>query len=141
MMRISPHVKFHRETREALTFYQSVFGGELELRTFADFGAPSAEADAELIMHGVLHADWGEIIASDTRGHTSQIQRSGTTLWLSGSDVLQIRSYWTRLSHGATVIRTLDVAPWGDAYGRLTDRFGVDWEINIEHSGEVYRRH
>ena len=36
---------------------------------------------------------------------------------------------------GGTVTMPLEVAPWGDAFGQLTDRFGVSWMVNIAGSG------
>ena len=43
--KLVPYLNFPGNTREALTFYQSVFGGELLFNTFADFGVSEMPAD------------------------------------------------------------------------------------------------
>ena len=37
--RLNPYLAFRDTAREAMTFYQSVFGGELTLNTFAEYHA------------------------------------------------------------------------------------------------------
>ena len=41
------------------------------------------------------------------------------------------RGYWDKLSDGATIGEPLKTAPWGDAFGICTDKFGVTWMVNI----------
>ena len=50
---------------------------------------------------------------------------------LSGDDDAGLRRYWDALSEGGTVTLPLEQAPWGDSFGQLTDRFGVNWMVNI----------
>ena len=53
------------------------------------------------------------------------------TISLSGEDEAELRGYRNRLRDGGTVGVPLEKAPWGDAFGMCTDRFGVDWMVNI----------
>ena len=50
MSGLIPYLHFDGTARDALTFYHQVFGGELTLHTFADFGRTDGPADA--IAHG-----------------------------------------------------------------------------------------
>jgi PhnB protein len=50
---------------------------------------------------------------------------------LSGDDEAELRGYWDKLADGATVTMPLERAPWGDTFGMLVDRFGVNWLVNI----------
>ncbi len=43
----------------------------------------------------------------------------------------ELRGYRERLAEGGTVLEPLVQAPWGDAFGMCTDRFGVTWLVNI----------
>ena len=64
--RLNPYLTFNGDAREAMEFYRSVFGGELQLTTFAEFGAPDP-AIADKIMHANLHTPAGyTLMASDT---------------------------------------------------------------------------
>lgn len=49
---------------------------------------------------------------------------------MSGDDDAELDRYWAGLSDGGSVTMPFEVAPWGDRFGMLTDRFGVDWMIN-----------
>lgn len=38
MKSVNPYLNFNRQTEEAFKFYQSVFGGELEISRYKDHG-------------------------------------------------------------------------------------------------------
>ena len=137
MTRLNPYISFRGTAREAMEFYQSVFGGELDLSTFSDFSMPGiAEDEANLIMHGQLEAPGGLVLmGADTPRSMDLAEGSSITISLSGTDEAELRGYWDKLAEGGTVSMPLEVAPWGDAFGQLTDRFGVAWMVNIAGSG------
>src|SRR6478609_11942683 len=56
--RLNPYISFSDNARQAMEFYNSVFGGTLTLSTFAEFGAQDSP-DADKIMHGMLVKDDG----------------------------------------------------------------------------------
>ena len=131
---LNPYLSFRDNAREAMDFYQSVFGGELTRSTFAEGGMPHDPADAEKIMHSQLVTPGGlTLMASDTPpnmeftpGNTFSVSLSG------GPDAdAELRRYWEGLAAGGTVTMPLEVAPWGDAFGMCVDRFGVSWLVNI----------
>jgi PhnB protein len=62
---------------------------------------------------------------------------STITISLSGNGDEGLRDYWDKLADGGTVTMPLEQAPWGDWFGQLTDRFGVDWMVNISGGGEA----
>ena len=62
---LNPYLNFNGTARQALEFYHSVFGGDLALTTFGEFGA-AGSPDADRIMHGMLTTDAGyTIMAAD----------------------------------------------------------------------------
>ena len=127
---LNPYLNFNGTTRQALEFYQSVFGGTVNLNTFADFGAKDSP-DADRIMHGVLETDAGyTIMAADVTSDMQYHPMAGFSLSLSGDDEA-LRGYWEKLSDGGTVTMPLQKQVWGDEFGMLTDRFGVPWLVNI----------
>jgi PhnB protein len=129
--RLNPYISFRDNAREAMTFYQEVFGGVLNLSTFGEYGDPVA-ADADLIMHGQLEAANGfTLMGSDTPAGMERPDDSYITVSLSGEDAEELTGYWERLSRGAEVTMPLERQMWGDDFGQLTDRFGVQWMVNI----------
>src|SRR6202008_3681110 len=53
-LRLNPHLSFRDDAREAMTFYQSVLGGELTISTFGEFQAAEDAAERDKVMHAQL---------------------------------------------------------------------------------------
>ena len=130
--RLNPYLGFRDTARQALEFYQTVFGGELTLSTFGEMHASEVPAEQELIMHGQLESPTGyTLMASDTPSHMSYNPGDNYSVSLSGDDEAELRGYWDKLTDGATIAVPLEAAPWGAIFGMLTDKFGVNWLVNI----------
>lgn len=133
-LRLHGYIHFKGEARQALEFYASIFGGKTDLRTFADYHMRVPEEEQQNIMHGVLMGDNGvEFMASDAPSSmVAQIgDGSQISFTLSGDDEALLRGYWEKLSDGATISAPLEASPWGDTFGQLTDKFGVEWMVDI----------
>jgi PhnB protein len=132
---LNPYLNFRTQAREAMDFYQSVFGGEVQRSTFADYQMAQDPADADLIMHSQLTSPSGfTLMAADVPEHMELKQGSAISISLSGSDEAELSGWWDRLMDGGTVIEPLSKAPWGDSFGMGIDRFGVQWLVNIAGS-------
>lgn len=131
-VRLNPLLSFRDNAREALEFYQSVLGGRLTLTTFADLPMFEDPAEQDKILHGMLETDDGlTLMAADTPNSMEFVPNAGFSVALTGDDEPRLRACWERLSAGATITAPLEKAPWGDIFGMCTDRFGVDWMIDI----------
>jgi PhnB protein len=129
--RLNPYIQFQDNARQALEFYRDVFGGDLNVNTFADFGQPDSP-DADKIMHGQLESPSGyTLMASDTPAGMERSAGTNITVSLSGDDADELRGYWDKLSAGGTVTMPLEKQMWGDEFGMCVDRFGVPWMVNI----------
>ncbi len=130
-VRPKPYINFRSSAREALTFYQSIFGGELTLSTFAEGGMPHDPAEAGKIMHGQLMANDMTLMISDAPAGMPIADGSNISVSLSGDDEAALRGYWNGLVAGGKPVMPLEKAPWGDTFGMLVDKFGVSWMVNI----------
>ncbi|HEX5532150.1 MAG TPA: VOC family protein [Actinomycetales bacterium] len=129
--RLNPYITFGDNCREAMEFYESVFGGQLTLNTFGDFGAADGP-DADKIMHAQLETDQGfTLMASDTAEGMEVSTGSNISISLSGDDAEQLRGFWDKLSGGGTVTMPLEKQMWGDEFGMCTDKFGIAWMVDI----------
>lgn len=134
-VRLNPYLSFKDEAREAMQFYQSVFGGELAVSTFAEFGMAESPAEADKVMHSMLEAPNGLVLmGADTPARMDFIAPQGLSISLSGDDDGALRGYWEALSASGTVVEPLEEAPWGDAFGMCVDRYGITWMVNIAGS-------
>lgn len=130
MATLNPYLTFIHRARPAMEFYSSVFGGELNLQTFKEAHAAQSSEQEDLIMHGqLITKDGMTLMASDDP--ESENESRNVSIALSGEDEATLRSYWEKLTDGATVIAPLETAAWGDTFGMLTDKFGVRWLVNI----------
>lgn len=130
--RLNPYLSFEDNAREAMEFYQSVFGGELTLNTFAEFQASEDPEEADKIMHGSLETPEGMMLmGADTPNSMEYVPNAGTSISLSGDDDARLRGYWDKLSAGGNVAMPLEQAPWGDFFGMCVDKYGVSWMVNI----------
>jgi PhnB protein len=128
---LTPYLNFRTEARQAMEFYQQVFGGELSVNTFGEFGMDDKDS-ADLIMHAQLETPSGfTLMGADTPPGMDYTPGTNITVCLSGDDVDQLRSYFQQLTEGGTVSVPLEKQMWGDEYGACVDRFGIPWMANI----------
>ena len=113
--RLNPYLNFNGNARQALEFYTSVFGGNLNLSTFAEFGMAEAPV-ADKIMHGQLETDAGyTLMAADTPPGMEFNGMHGFGVSLSGDDADVLRGYFDKLADGC-----LDADP--EVHRVLTDK-------------------
>ena len=128
--RLNPYITFAGSARQAMEFYQSALGGELAMNTFAEFGNDGPDGDK--IMHANLETPGGfTLMASDTPPGTEESSGNNIAISLSGDDNDKLRGYWDQLTDGAKVTMPLERQVWGDEFGQFTDKFGIQWMVNI----------
>jgi PhnB protein len=129
---LNPYLNFEGNAREAMEFYEGVFGGTLNVSTFADFHASEDPSEDDLVMHADLEGAGGiRFMAADTPKRMEFTPGTNISMSLSGEDEPQLRGYFDKLADGGSVMMPLTKAQWGDTFGMCTDRFGVRWLVNI----------
>jgi PhnB protein len=128
---LNPYLNFNGNARQALEFYAVVFGGELSLNTFSQFGGEDSP-DANRIMHGMLETSAGyTIMGADVTSDMQYQPMAGFAVSLSGDDGDALRGYWEQLSASGTTTMPMQKQAWGDEFGMCVDGFGVSWLVNI----------
>ena len=141
------HLNFRGDARQALEFYQSVFGGHLVVNTYADFGMPPELTGADTVVFGLVAADNGfRIMAYDIPGQIeggiagggSTHRENNTTITdqalfvsLSSPTLAELQGYWDALALDGTIVEPLAASAWSAGFGMLTDRFGVTWSASV----------
>lgn len=134
--KLNPYLAFRDNTRQAMEFYHNVFGGKLTMSTFKEYQASQDPSEDNKIMHAMLEADSGMVLmAADTPNSMPYQPGSNISISLSGDNDAELRRYYEKLIAGGTVVEPLEKAPWGDTFGMLVDRFGVNWMVNIAGNG------
>jgi len=128
--RLNPYLNFDGNARQAMEYYEQVFGGTLVVNTFGEYGETGDRADG--IMHAQLETPSGyTLMASDMPPGMPFQAGNNMTNSLSGTDGDELRGYWEKLSDGGTVTMPLEKQMWGDEFGMCVDKFGVPWMVNI----------
>ena len=146
------HLNFRGTARQALEFYGSVFGGDVTLATYGDFGMPTDAPGADKVVFGqVENAEGLRLMAYDVPGATEDsaaedgaatagttTRENGVTLTdrtffqsLRADSLDELTGYWDALAEGATIVESLAASAWSPGFGMLTDRFGVTWVLDV----------
>ncbi|MFC7341583.1 VOC family protein [Saccharopolyspora griseoalba] len=131
--KLNPYLSFAGDAKQAMEFYRSVLGGELELNTYGEAGDVSGPL-AEKIMHAMLTTDRGfALMASDAPPETEFRPGTNFAISISGEaeDAEALRGYWSALAEGGQVQVPMEKQMWGDEFGMLTDKHGISWMIDI----------
>jgi PhnB protein len=130
--KLNPYLSFKDNAREAMELYHSIFGGKLEFHTFKEFNASRDPSEDDKIMHSMLEAANGiTFMAADTPNSMEYRPGTNVSMSISGFNEKELAGYFEKLSTGGTVRIPLAKAPWGDTFGMLTDKFGIEWMVNI----------
>jgi PhnB protein len=128
----SPYFLFPGTATAALQLYQRVFGGDLQLNTFGEFGRTDGPADA--IAHGVLSGDMN-LYAADAGTDDTAFGSTGLMFSLLGVATPDtLRQWFDQLAEGGTVVDPLQHREWGATDGQVRDPYGVTWLIGFEDS-------
>ena len=132
---LNPYLNFNGNAREAMEFYQSVFGGELALNTFGDLHASEDPAEFDKVMHAQLETPSGYLfMGSDTPNHMEYepgVNNFSVSISGDADSEDELSGYFSKLGEGGEVLQPLAAAPWGASFGMLKDRFGITWLVNI----------
>ena len=136
-MRLHPYLNFAGNTEEAFLFYKSVFGGEFSsVVRFKDMpmeGVTIPESDQDKMMHIALPIGEDNILmASDAIESFGQHVNQGNHLYISVHPDTREEAdrIFNALAQGADVEMQIADQPWGDYWGSLKDKFGVQWMVN-----------
>ena len=141
------HLNFRGDARAALTFYQSVFGGQLVVATYGDMGMPAEAPGADHVVFGsVESADGFRVMAYDVPGASAgPAAAAGSTRRVDGTTVTDqpffvsvrgetldaVRQHWDLLTAGGTVVEPLAASAWSAGFGMVTDSFGITWVLDV----------
>ena len=125
----TPYIFFRGDCKEGMEFYQSIFGGTLDVMPYEKAPQmPSSQDMSGKVMHAALYGGNIHLFGSD-----SPFPEKGTkvVLCLGGDDLEFLTDIFNKLGEGGKVTSPLKTEFWGDTFGTLTDKFNVDWMVNI----------
>lgn len=136
MKSVNPYLNFDGQAEVAFNFYQSVFGGELEISRFKDLddnmGVSGDEihlvANASLPMTETI-----KLFGSDVLPSMGQKLEPGNNFYinLETESKDETEKLFRSLSDGGSIIMPLQKTEWAELFGMIKDRFGIKWMIYL----------
>ncbi len=138
MATLNPYLSFDDNCEEVFNFYRSVFGGEFQtVMRFKEMPAeyPMPESEGEKIMHMALPIGQGTILmGSDSPAEMGPVKvGNNVSISISAASEEEADRLFKGLSAGGQVTMPLEKAFWGDYFGMLTDKFGVNWMVSYSY--------
>lgn len=129
---LEPYLFFRGNAKEAMDFYKRIFGGKLSTMKADEYKSgdmPNKDWMKGKLMHASLRGGLVNLMGSDSPIASKTAKK--VELSISGTDETKLRKVFSSLSRGGKVRMPLKKEFWGDTFGALTDKFGVDWMIDI----------
>jgi PhnB protein len=128
-IQLSNYLFFTTCCEDALAFYAECGLGSVveQLR----YGANGMPAGSEAMRGKIMHARFegpGVLFFASDNDDAEPMRGSAHILMLRDRE--QTRLLFERMAQGGRVTTALGIQPWGDYYGKLSDRFGVQWMFN-----------
>jgi PhnB protein len=131
-MKITPHLTFKGQCRQAFVDYQRILGGKIiTMMTYGE-SPMVAQFDASMrdqIIHATLELDDAELTGTDVPEKDFHKQQ-GFSVTISNQDTQRGREIFRVLADSGVIHIAFAPTFWSPGYGSLTDRYGIPWEIN-----------
>jgi len=137
-LKIHPYLNFAGRTEEAFRFYEKVLRGKLtEIHRFGSMpqgdGFQLSPEQQQLVMHvGLQLPDGQMLMASDMIEGMGPPRVEGNNISISihPSSKAEADRVFSGLAEGGAITMPIADQFWGDYFGSLTDRFGINWMVN-----------
>lgn len=136
----TPYISFPGNASEALPYYAELFGGELNIQTYDDM--PSMEGfpftpPPGAVAHGTMTSPTFSLAGGDGMGDNLPVLDSDVYSFLLTFDAEdEARGFIAKVLDGGGVEgMPFEMAPWGELYGQVKDKFGIRWDVNVPAQG------
>ena len=132
---IEPYLFFGGRCEEALEFYRTVLGAQVEMMMrFNENPEPMPPGAIpagfeKKVMHASFRIGGSRLMASD--GHKEGAKFEGFSLSLAVPSEAEADRAFAALTKGGNVVMPLAKTFWSPKFGMLTDRFGVGWMVSV----------
>lgn len=131
MKNLTAYLMFNGDCEAAMNFYKECLGGEIGyMGRYGDMPSGTPESEKNKIMHASFTFWGGALMASDhvkEAGYTTDAGGSNVHLSLGFDEIQDMEDTFNKLKEGGKVTMELQDQFWGDRFGMLQDRHGINW--------------
>lgn len=132
MLGVNPYITFKGNCRQAIDFYKSALDAEVVFTQTVGESPMSNMGPAENIMHSTIKVGGSTIMMSDDPRPDAAAGSGNISLAIGLNDPARANQLFANLAKEGSVIMPLQKTYWAEAFGMLTDKFGVRWMINCD---------
>lgn len=133
-MELNPYIAFKGNCREAIEFYKHALGAEVLFTQTVGESPMSDMGPAENIMHCSIKIGESMVMLCDDMRPDGGGGGVNISLAIGLNDTARAKVLFDNLAQGGTVVMPLDKTYWAEAFGVVTDKFGVQWMVNCDSS-------
>lgn len=124
MQRISAHIWYNTEAKEAAALYASLFDNSRVKNVTTISGTPSGDCD--MVMFDLANQEFMAISA----GPYFKLNPS-ISFFVEFDNEEKIERVWNELIEGGKALMPYNTYPWARKYGWLQDRYGLSWQLSL----------
>jgi PhnB protein len=132
MLGVNPYIAFKGNCRQAIEFYKTALGAEVLFVQTVGESPMSNMGPAENIMHCTLRVGESTIMVCDDPRPEAATGGGNISLAIGLNDPERAKQLFDNLARAGSVIMPLGKTYWAEAFGMLTDKFGVRWMVNCD---------
>ncbi len=136
MVGVNPYIAFKGNCKEAIDFYKEALEAELLFSQAYGDSPMKGMGEPDAIMHATIKVGDSCIMMCDRPEDEYTSTNGNISLALGLNDTTLAKKFFDNLSQGGTVTMPLDKTFWAEAFGMLTDKFGINWMVNCDAAEE-----
>jgi len=132
MVGVSPYIAFKGNCRQAIEFYRDALNAEV-LFTQTVGESPMADmGPVENIMHCTIKVGDSTIMMCDAPRPDAGVGGGNISLAIGLNDPERAKQIFRNLAQNGSVIMPLEKTYWAEAFGMVSDKFGIRWMVNCD---------
>jgi PhnB protein len=132
MLGVSPYIAFKGNCRQAIEFYKDALGAQVLFLQTVGESPMSNMGPAENIMHCSMRIGESTVMVCDDPRPDAAAVGGNISLALGLNDPAQAKQIFGSLAKDGSVMMPLGKTFWAEAFGMVTDKFGVRWMVNCD---------
>lgn len=129
---VNAYITFNGNCREAIDFYKTALGAEVLFSQTMGESPMSDIGPADYIMHSTLKIGESTVMMSDNPDPNGPKDGGFMGLALQTSDLEEAKRLFDSLAKEGSGVMPLSKTYWAEAFGMVTDKFGIKWMVNCE---------
>ncbi|MGP4041036.1 VOC family protein [Gracilibacillus sp. D59] len=135
-MPVNPYLMLNGNAREVIEFYEKAFQTEpTEIMTYGDMPGEDNELSEEmksLVVHGRIEIDGTPIMFSDVPPSMEYHEGNNVNLTVVTDNIELIKHAYEFLQENGNVEMEMQKTFWSENYAKLTDKYGIHWQLSSE---------